>query len=221
MSEQSIIQRLRALAIVWITPLVWRYSESRQAAALQKFSRVEYDSGWQALRVLPTQKDAELRAELFMTALEEFHHSALFKTLLSGYPPRKIDSNPSPRLSIWDKEPDIQHFLAAQYIGETSVHSEFEIYEKAAGSPEVARTFHNICKDEEKHGRDAYDNLVAAIGSEDKAKDLIRNVRRAHDWRAITTAMEPFGTVVSSVLLVALYLLFGLFLAPFARHRLA
>lgn len=221
MSEQSVIQHIRAFAILWVTPLVWRFSRARQAAALQRFSCVEYDSGWQALRVLPTQNDAELRAELFTTALEEFHHSMMFKKLLSHYSFHAVVPNSSPRLSIWDEEPDIKNFLAAQYVGETSVHNEFEIYEKAAENSEIAKTFREICEDEEKHGRDAYHNLVITIGSESKAKDLIRKVRRAHDWRAVKTALEPIGAVVSRVLLGTLYLIFGLVLTHFAKRRLA
>ncbi|KAE9624739.1 hypothetical protein [Parasedimentitalea maritima] len=219
MQKNSVVQRLREQAITWITPIFWRNSDRRLALALNNFSRVEYDSGWQALRVMSVRNDPEHQAELLLTALEEFHHSALFRRLAEKQKLQAPNLTVQ-RQSIWDETPEIDHFLAAQFIGETSVHNEFMIYEKATGNCEISSTFRDICLDEAKHVKDAYTNLVVNIGSEDKARRLIRQVRRGHDWRALSKALEPIGATVSNLLVLLVYFGIGLFLWPFARHRL-
>lgn len=219
MQSKSLVQKLRAQTISWITPIIWRRSERRLAMALKRFSHVEYDSGWQALRVMAVREDPEHQAELLLTALEEFHHSALFRHLAEKRPVKAPDLQLE-RQSIWDETPEIDHFLAAQFIGETSVHDEFMMYEKATRHSEISSTFRDIRLDEAKHVKDVYNNLVAEIGSEKRAHRLICQVRRSHDWRAVSKALEPIGATVSNLLVLVLYFGIGLFLWPFARRRL-
>lgn len=220
MKSKSLVQKLRAHAISWMTPVIWRSSEHRLARALNSFSEVEYDSGWQALRVMSVRDNPEHQAELLLTALEEFHHSDLFARLAkkrSVRSPKRLLE----RQSIWDETPEIDNFLAAQFIGETSVHDEFMIYENATLDSEISATFRDIRLDEAKHVKDAYDNLVSDIGSEEKAHRMIRKVRRSHDWRAISKALEPIGEASSNLLVLILYFGIGLFMWPLAKRRLA
>jgi hypothetical protein len=205
---------LRSGLIRLCIPLSWSRGKEQVARSLRRFSSVEADSAWQMLQALRAIDDPELEESLFGNALEEVHHAYLFGRLARQYEHLPTLSDCQERTQLFDPARGTAHFEALHHVGEIDVYNQFGSYARAAGLPEIRELFLRLVGDEAGHQEVAFRQLVAIAGSEKKARVLVRSARIGRVLEALTRAGEAMGTVISGVILSALYLVF----APLALY---
>jgi hypothetical protein len=211
---------IRCLAVRLFIPVSWRISRQRIAASLRRFSQVEADSAWQMLVALDSVTDPEFRAELFNNALEEVHHSYIFRNIARQYEDRLTSEAPEERRQLFDPKQGLVKFEAYHYVGEADVFRDFLSYALASPHADIHETFMAIRGDEEEHQKLAYAELVRQCGSIGAARRLIWKVRLHRAWDAWVRGSKKFGDLLSLSLLMGIYFTLGMLLAPACRNRL-
>lgn len=216
--------KLRQLMISLVLPISWRFSEKRKLAALQEFSATEFDSGWQSLYAMKYIENSLDRAYLFQHALEEFFHADLFNKLSKHYSSIPLVQPITGRNIIIKEHADknqILDFLCYMYVGEQSVHEDFNYYTKAKIDKKIKNVFLKIYKDEEDH---ATESLQALKKFSDENKGNLRKylflnkLKRA--YRQFSIFFSRIGELMLSLILSLSYFLFGLFFYKVLRRRL-
>lgn len=212
----------RKLAIRALLPLTWRRSRKMLAARLARFGVTESDSGWQILHVLDHVDDPALRRKVLQHALEEVHHAHEFdraaRPIHHELPPR-----PKPeRDPLYDPETGTEGlvgFVAYAYVGEWDVFDQFDSYAAGLGECEAQSVFREAKLDEYGHVQLTWDILTSLV-DEKRARWEVFKIRARRIYEAWLRFSKGLGTVNFTVLLSALYLLFGPLLALPCRHRL-
>lgn len=217
--------KLRQFMISWVLPISWRLSEQRKIKALQEFSATEFDSGWQSLYAMKYMSSPKDRADLFQHALEEISHAELFDNLCRQYSSAPMNLPVTGRQIIFKEDKDknrILDFLCYMYVGEQSVHEDFNYYTKAKIDSKIRNTFIKIYKDEEGHAESSLEAL-SAFSNNDKwrlRKYLMLNrVKRA--YRQFSMMSSRVGELMLSIMLSLSYLIFGIFFQKSLKKRLS
>jgi rubrerythrin len=211
---------IRRLAIRLFIPISWRISRQRIAKSLRRFSEVEADSAWQMLAALDGVADPEFRAQLFNNALEEVHHSYIFRNLARKYEEQLISPSPQERRRLFDPRQGLVMFEAYRFVGESDVYRDFLAYAEAAPYQDIRDTFIAIRGDEEEHQKLAYAKLDRLCGSTTATRRLILKVRLRRAWDSWIRASKKIGDFFFSLILLAIYFTLGMLSAPFCKARL-
>lgn len=211
---------MRCLAVRLFIPVSWRISRRRIAASLRRFSEVEADSAWQMLVALDNVTDPEFRVVLFNNALEEVHHSYIFRGIARQYEDQLASEPTEERHQLFDPRQGLVKFEACHFVGEADVFRDFLAYASASPHADIRQTFMAIRGDEEEHQRLAYAELVRQCGSVAGARRLIWKVRLRRAWEGWVRGCKKFGDCLSFLLLMGIYFSLGTLLAPACRARL-
>jgi len=211
---------LRGLLIRLLTRLSWATSRRRMARGITRFSQVEADSGWQMLRALDAVDNVESRARLFNNALEEVHHSALFRELAHHYSDEPPPPATQERIQLFNPKEGMIEFSAWHYVGEADVYRDFLAYAHATREPRIRDTFLVIRGDEKEHQALALAELQRLTGSPRNARRLIRKVRIIRAYQAWMRFSKGVGNIVSSFVLAIVFIGVGWIFAPVCRRRI-
>lgn len=215
------ISRIRQVVIRVTLPLSWRGKSRRIGATMRRFALIEADSCWQFLRAADALPEPAGRARMFLNALEEVHHSALFEDMAKEVDPSARQRPAGRRKALLTDPAELGDFLATIELGEHDVYDEFETYAKASGDARVSELFRALRDDEEEHHESANEMLVDTLGSEEAAEVALKKAR----WRRVWVAWRGLGAdaseAIASVLLGAVFFLAGPFFSRRARARVA
>ncbi|MGZ3704910.1 MAG: ferritin-like domain-containing protein, partial [Bdellovibrionota bacterium] len=193
-------------------------------AALQNFSQVEIDSGWQSLHVIPLVPDSRTKKVLFLHALEEFRHGELFDSLCTRLSPAYL-SRPAfrrkPMLRGGGGPDALLDFMAGTYVGERDVNEDFRYYSQARVDPEIRAAFSSIMAEEQGHEEEADGYLVRFAGG-DRRKVRLRIWKHSflRLYRLYTGLLQELGEIPLSILLTGAYFVLGPFLYLPLKRRL-
>lgn len=203
---------VRAFLIKCFTRASWRASPRRLALSLHRFSKVESDSGWQALNLLYHTDDQELQAALFKIAVEEAEHAELFHNLAQQIDPQaKSFVALEERMDLFaENDRSVLSTLADISVSESAVHDEFDKYGQATENEAVKKLFEQIKEDEADHGDDTSEILMRVAGSNDAARSAMRSASFRRMWRNYGFVSKGFGSFMISIITTAFYWLFGL-----------
>lgn len=215
------ISRIRQVLIRITLPLSWRGRHKRIGATMRRFALIEADSCWQFLQAADALPEPAGRARMFLNALEEVHHSALFDDMARTVDPTARQQPKGTREALLTDPRELGEFLAYIEIGEHDVCDEFESYAKAAGDPRVSELFMALRDDEAEHHESADEMLVEALGSRDAADVAVSRARRRRLWAAWKGLGEATSESIASVLLGLVFFILGPFFAGRARAHLA
>jgi len=202
----------RLLFLRLVTPLVWRKSKTRLEKSIELFAVTESDSGWQILYALKKVSNLKFRALMFQHALEEFYHGDQFHEArlrcgglrhLNGQHTRTVLFAPE------QKGRGIKEFLAYAHVGEFDVMSQFSAYANASGNHHSREHFENFQIDEKQHAKLTFVLLKKVVGSTTKAKLAVLKARFTRLKESWIHFGEWFGQLNVSLILGALYFLFG------------
>ena len=204
---------IRRLLAPIVTPLIWKLSPRRQAAAMREYGIIEKDSGCQILDALPLVHAAETRAQLFQQVLEEFHHSDLFETACQELAQAPVGTPVVTRDALVGADPGpdaVLDLIAYVHIGEDAVDRDFRAYSKANLNPVIAKTFARAGADEHHHVEDTR-RLLSPFsgGSPSREKWAIAKAHALRLWRTYMKTMSQIGEIPLTVLLAVLYVASG------------
>lgn len=217
--------RPKHFVIRFLSPILWRFLPQRKAYFLQDFAIAELDSCWQSLRAIPQVKDSKLKVHLFHHAVEEMHHSNLFRKLTRHYSSRHLKMPMLRRQEIIfdsEKRADLLDFLAYVHVGEKEVNVDFAQYAKAAKpDPMIQETFRRIQEDEERHEHDTVAWMHQTLGLPTwRIRLAIFRQQLRLSWNAYKNMMMSVGRVPFTGMLLVAYALLGLPAALSARKRM-
>jgi rubrerythrin len=210
----------RRLAIRTALPLSWRLLPRRRGEILQRFSVTEADSAWHFLHAASQVDQPAIRARLFNNALEEVHHAALFAEAARQQAQAPIHLPTEERVAIYDPQKGLQHFYAFVYVGEKDVYDQFDAYAAAIEVASVKRIFSDLKEDEDGHMQFAEHRLAALGAKEAVIVCQVRAVRRRRVLESWARGWRRVSDLVTTLLLSALYLVFGMFTYASCRRVL-
>lgn len=216
--------RFRHMLIKWVTPLVWWLFPQRKISALQEFAHTELDSGWQSLYAMTFVPDPKVRAALFRHALEEFHHSDAFSSLLNSYANAPLNTPVFTREAIIDgKDRDaVLDFLVQVHVGEKEINEDFAVYSEADVDLDIRRLFSRIKVDEEGH-EDASLAMLREYAGGDRFRLLRMMWRQSfrNGYKRYVGWSQAMGNVSLGMMLSAVYFSMGPVVTMPLRKRLA
>jgi len=215
---------VRKLLIRMVFPINWRLRPARIAQGLQRFGNTESDSAWQILYALHAIDDPKIRCLVLQHAFEEVHHGVEFPRVAKPYMPRLPYKYCPERKPLFDPTrgaAGLADFLAYAHVGEMDVFDQFDSYAAGIGTCDAQSVFREAKLDEDGHVGLTWNLLVAVSGSAKAAARLVFRARVKRVWEAWLRLGKGFGEVPLTVVLSALYLVFGLLLVIPMRLRLA
>ncbi|MDE2490385.1 MAG: hypothetical protein KGM24_06025 [Elusimicrobia bacterium] len=192
-----------------VTPLIWKLSPRREAAAMREYGIIEKDSGCQILDALDLVAEPAARAQLFQQVLEEFHHADLFEGAC-----RELSSAPVPtpivtRDALVGENPGpsaLLDLIAYVHVGEAAVDLDFQAYATAPLKAPIARAFALARADEHHHVADSR-RMLEPFAAGRSLSRVLWKARLLRGWRAYLKAMRGVGQVPLGALLSVLYVL--------------
>ena len=216
--------KLRQVIISSAMPLIWRYFPSRKLAALQDFSMIEIDSGWQSLQAIPSVADPTTKKMLFLHAMEEFDHGSRFDRLygeISDSLPRRPVFRRERMLREGGGKEELLDFLAGAYVGERDVNEDFRYYMHAPIDPRIRAIFASILQEEEGHEGGALEHLERmAGGNRNRIRWLVRKHSLKRLYKLYIGMLQKLGELPLSIVLSAVYFLLGPFVFFPLRTRM-
>lgn len=205
---------LRRVIVSNALPGKWKDDQQRASRVLHEFSMVEFDSAWQYYNAISYVDDAEIAQDLFENMLEEMEHSYAFKRQAIALDPSLRFVADKARTPLVTSKEDLHYFFAYAYESERSICSQFETYSEATKMyPMVSKVFSDIAIEEKEHEQDARNALIKTLGSESRLKLIVARVKVLRFLTEFEKQTSHIGEFGFSVILSAIYYLFGGLLA--------
>ena len=215
----AVISTVRRLIIAHVLPRSWSWSQERMARSLLRFSVIEADSAWQFLNALNSIEDPRQRSKVFLNALEEVHHAALFADLAQKKSAHPLVAPPETRRSLLEGPEKLGEFLAYIEVGEHEIYDEFETYAQV-GDADASALFLAIREDEEGHHEDAGALLEELSGGPDAAARCMRRAKLKKLWHNWLRFSEVVGELFNGLWMRVVYVLIGPLFTWVCRSRM-
>jgi len=216
-----VLSRIRQAILRVKLALSWRGKARRIGATLRRFALVEADSSWQYLRAADALPESSPRAQMFLSALEETHHSALFYDMARTVDPTSLRRGESRRKALLTDPAELGDFLATVEASEDTINADFEVYASAASDPRVSTLFRTLRRTEPRHDARAHHLLLATVGSPERLDEAVDKARRRQLWTAWKRIGADTSDLIASVLLSIVFFVAGPFFARRAHKRVA
>ncbi len=199
--------------VLWIqiklVSLIWKFFPSKLFFSIHRFSLVEYDSCWQLLNAISNTTNPQVRAHLFLNAVEELKHGQLFEQTLNSLSDQRIVIEIPARRPIVMNQSEFENFLIYFHIGETLVYKKFEWLSDICNEP-LKSVLKKISSDERKHGPSMFNLLEETNFSKSHAKFLFFKNKLFRLSKILIDSLKKFDHPIYFILGL-IYYIAGLF----------
>lgn len=216
----SIFQRL---VISRISPLVWKWFPARKVHALRRFAAIERDSAFRFLQYTPHMYSVPNRVDMFIHALEEFHHADLFENQVDKLDRNYVPHSISGRKFVITESSSAEEIAKAYgyaHIGETYINKNFFAYNNPRMPSDLRNLFSKIAKDELRHAH-ATDRILMSLCDQNKKsyETIVNNAKWKRRYEEYANFMTKFGQVDLKIIFAFTYFVFGALSVSSLRRR--